>query len=113
MHPAIIDVESTIVPSQSNTIKSKRRTESFQKFRALNRQRRFERHRATRDRMLEGRCTGVQKHPCQTRGINPACDAFVQLEVAVLVVADNRKSEVRQVHANLVRAAGFQVGFEQ
>src|SRR5438046_2173569 len=37
----------------------------------------------------------------------------VQLEVAVLVVARDRKTEMREMHADLMRAAGLELRFEK
>ena len=66
--------------------------------------------------MLELRGAGVQEHARyarQTGRHRAARYALVQLEVTVLVVTDDRKAEVREVHAYLMRPTGFQIGFEQ
>ena len=51
-------------------------------------------------------CRNIRFSPCLRQHLVPR-------EVAVLVVAGQRKAEVRQVHADLVRAAGVQLRFEQ
>ena len=54
--------------------------------------------------MPERDARGVQKHALQAA----ARKLLVQFEIAVLVVAGNRKAEVRKVHPDLVRAAGLE-----
>src|SRR5687767_5959959 len=58
----------------------------------------------------------MQEHPRQPRQAvrrSGASDAFVQFEVTILVVTDDRKSEVRKVHANLMCATRLQVRLQQ
>ncbi len=49
----------------------------------------------------------------RTGGVGRPREPVVQREVAVLVVADDRTPEVREVHADLVRPAGLQLHVEQ
>jgi hypothetical protein len=66
--------------------------------------------------MFKLRGASVQEHARHTRQTGrhgAARYLLVQLEVAVLVVSDDRKTEVRQVHADLMRPTGLQIGFEQ
>src|SRR5438034_5261074 len=59
--------------------------------------------------MLEFQPPRVEKHaPQSTLGEGP-----VPREVAVLVVAGERKTKMRQVHANLMGAPGMQLRFKQ
>lgn len=67
--------------------------EALQELFALGRQRRFQRYRLAGIRMNEGELASVQEHALE-------CDAppfgllqgFVESEVAVLVIPDNRKT---------------------
>src|SRR5688572_27989646 len=109
MHAA----ESMSVPSQSNTRRSKRRGIGcgyrFQKFGEVARERRLVRHACARLRMREAEPIRVQEHALQSL----PRELLVQIEVAVLVVARDRKAEVREMYPDLVRAAGLQFRFEQ
>ena len=51
----------------------------------------------------------MQEHPFQSL----PRERLVPREIAVLVVAGQRKSQVREVHADLVRAPRLELGFEQ
>ena len=51
----------------------------------------------------------MQEHPLQAL----LGERLVPCEIAVLFVAREREPEMRQVHANLVRASRVQLGFEQ
>src|SRR5258708_882394 len=51
----------------------------------------------------------VQEHALEAE----LAQRLVQLEVAVLVVAENGMAKVREVYADLVRAAGEELGFEE
>ena len=59
--------------------------------------------------MREADPVRVQEHPLQPL----LRELLVPREVAVLVVAGERKAEVREMHADLVRAPGFELGFEE
>ena len=59
--------------------------------------------------MAEAQLPGMKEHPRQTL----LRERLVPGEVAVLVVAGEREAEVRQVDADLVRAAGAELGLEQ
>src|SRR6266511_5810093 len=121
---AMIDVESASVPSQSNTMKRKRRGassairlpspacgrgaggEGGEKRRQIRRHRRFDRHFAAIRGMRERKPPCVQEHAFQTL----LRERAVPREIAVLVVAGERKAQMREMHADLVRAAGLELG---
>ena len=118
----MIAVESASVPSQSKTTKrisarsdghrfSHRRApvEARDVRSELRRQRRLDDHIAAIHRMREADPARVQEHPLQSF----PRERPVPREIAVLVVARERKSEVREMNADLVRAAGLELGFEQ
>src|SRR5258708_22037815 len=59
--------------------------------------------------MLERHLRGMQEHPLEPF----LAKGLVEREVAILVVAQHRMAEVGEVHADLVRAPGEELGFEQ
>src|SRR6187399_840038 len=106
----MIAVESISVPSQSNTTRSKRlptqaSVQFVHKLLQVGWQRRFNHELGAARRVLEADARGVQKHALETI----ARELFVELEIAILIVAGNGKAEMREVHADLVRAAGLQL----
>ena len=117
----MIAVESASVPSQSKTTNRNRRgatggrrqpsrgIEARDERREVRRQRRLDDDLAAVDRMREADAVRVQEHPLQPL----PRERLVPREIAVLVVAGERKAEVREVHADLVRAPGLELGFEQ
>lgn len=60
---------------------------------------RFESDLPTVGRVRQADFPSVQKHPFQAL----TGQRLVEIEMAVLVIADDRETEVRQVHTNLVR----------
>src|ERR1700676_44096 len=112
-------VESARVPSQSNASRRKRRGgSSIGRTQAIQRveiaaefrwQRGFDLDLAFFQRMGEGESARVQEHPLQAL----LGKRLVPGEIAVLFVAREREPEMRQVYADLVRASGVQLGFEQ
>ena len=119
----MIAVESASVPSQSKTTKRNRRGEPRQSSSAASsgassaatnaarsaaaatRRRSRDRRRGCAKR-IRCACRNIRFSPCSRERLVPR-------EIAVLVVAGQRKAEVRQVHADLVRAPGLELGFEQ
>src|SRR5688572_3123150 len=77
--------------------------------REIGRQRRLELHRRATDGMGEREASGMQEHPLQT-GLRQFA---VPREIAVLVVARERKAQMREMDADLMRAAGQELGLEQ
>src|ERR1700693_2848534 len=59
--------------------------------------------------MREGESARVQEHPLQAL----LGKRLVPGEIAVLLVAGERESEMRQVYPDLVRPSGMKLGFEQ
>ena len=59
--------------------------------------------------MRERDAVGMQKHPLQSL----FRQRLVAREVAVLVVTDDRKAEVRKMHAYLMRTPGLELSFNQ
>src|SRR5262245_20757840 len=55
----------------------------------------------------------MQEHAAQARFTLASLQSSVQFEVAVLVVARNGKSKMREVHADLMRAPGAQLRLQQ
>src|SRR5215470_17975675 len=116
--PAMIDVESASVPSQSKTSRRNRfrspiprlpAVESRHESCQLRRKRRLEPELPRLERMLQRQPPCMQEHAFETF----SGERFVPAEVAVLIVAGERKTEVRKVHADLMRAARSQLGLEQ
>src|SRR5439155_5920955 len=115
-------VESASVPSQSNTSSRKRRgadglsrgiaflgrVQPFDERREVARQRRLELELPRLRRMRQREAPRVQEHPFETL----LRQRFVPGEVTVLVVPCQRKIEMREMNADLMRAAGVQFGFE-
>ncbi len=77
--------------------------------RQVGRERRFDRQLAAVDGMREADPVRVQEHPLQPL----LGELLVPREIAVLVVAGERKSEMREMDADLMRAPGFELGFEE
>src|SRR5438477_7081618 len=109
----MMTAESASVPSQSNTSKRKwrglgslmRAIQRGKKTLQLRRQGRLQPYRCAVVRMLECDGARMQKHALQsTLG-----ERFVPCEIAVFVVTRNGKFEMRQMHANLMRAPGLQL----
>src|SRR5260221_6179406 len=101
-------VESTSVPSQSKTTRLNRRVatsrighglhrriEARDEARKVLRQRGHESHWYFRERMRKSERMRMQEHPLQPF----LGQRLVPREVAVLVVAGQRKAQVRQMHA--------------
>src|SRR5207253_10558730 len=119
--PAMIAVESASVPSQSKTSsRNSRGMESLSiadarlhfvkasdESREIRRQRRLDGQHSIFGRMRQRQSPGVQEHPLQALFRK----RLVPGEVAVLVVARQRKSEMRQMHADLMSAPGRKLGF--
>src|SRR5271165_5196055 len=108
-------VESSSVPSQSNTTASKRSstTQRLQQQFAVWRKagRKFDRFASDRVREPHPRC--VQEHPRIARTELAARHCMVQLEVSILVVPDDGKAQVRQMNADLMGAPGPKFRIEQ
>ena len=75
----------------------------------LGRQRRFERHTLAAYRVLDDGLAGVKEHALKAQPRN----FLVQCKIAILVIAGNWKSEVREMHADLMRAPGLEFRFEE
>src|SRR5687768_15254186 len=101
------------VPSQSKTRRSNRRGigrgERIEKSRELGCKCCVVGHALTGQWMGDGEAMGVQEHPFEAF----TDKSLVQVEIAVLVVAGDRKPKVREVHPDLVRAAGLELRFDQ
>src|SRR2546422_5583760 len=124
MEAAMIDVESASVPSQSKTMSPNRRASRlrmlWQRSRAfvsdpvderreVRRQRRFEREPIAGEGMRERNLPRMQEHPFQ------AClgQRLVPCEIAVFRITGKRKPKMREMYADLMRAARAELGFEQ
>src|SRR2546423_2902852 len=59
--------------------------------------------------MREGETRGVEEHALQAE----LAQLPIEREIAVFLVAEHRMAQVREVHADLVRAAGEELGFEE
>src|SRR5689334_7805618 len=114
---AICEAESTTVPSQSNTNRSKRlgmrrahrrrrRCGGDQELFQVLGERRFDGDRLTAERMDEAHALSVQEHALQPL----LCEGLVQREVSIFIVAYDWKSQVGEVHSNLMSAAGHELG---
>src|SRR4051812_7941734 len=77
--------------------------------RELPRQGRLEHQRVPADRVRERELRRVQEHALEAL----LAQRLVELEVAVFVVPQDRMLEVSQVHADLVRAPGEELRFEE
>src|SRR5882672_765257 len=55
----------------------------------------------------------MQEHSLQACALLSSVQAFVQVKVAVFVVADDRKAEMREVDPDLMRAPGTQLHVQQ
>src|SRR3989454_12717717 len=119
----MIAVESASVPSQSKTSSRNWRgveglsiadarlhfVKASDESREIGRQRRLDGQQSFFGRMRQRQSPRVQEHPPQTL----FCERLVPGEVAILIVARQRKPEMRQMHANLMGAPGRELGFEQ
>src|SRR5438128_2517881 len=119
----MIVVESASVPSQSNTSSRKRlgadglsrgiaflgRVQPYDERREIGRQRGFEPELSRLRWMWQREAPRVQEHPFETL----LRQRLVPGEVTVLVVPCQREIEMREMNADLMRAAGVQFGFEQ
>src|SRR5688572_7506653 len=106
MHSTIAAGESITVPSQSNTISRYLILDASLEVRIhellhIRGQLGLEPHLLPGQRVRKGKTTGVQEKPAHAL----LCQSAVELEVAVLVVADDRVAGVRKVHPNLMRPA--------
>src|SRR5215831_17538512 len=115
MQPTIAPAESMSVPSQSKTTRSNRfgigggLPHPLEEGGKIVGQRRHELDAAAGQRMVERELVGVQEHPLEAL----PRELPVQREVAVLVVAGDRKPDVREVDADLMRAASGERRFEE
>jgi hypothetical protein len=110
MQRAISAVESNRVPSQSKAMRSKRRTRVMVASRSVAHSAgsgRLQGDAFAAGRVVEGQFARVQEHAREA--LLAAGQLAVEREVAVLRVADDRVPGMRQVHADLVRAAGLEV----
>src|SRR5690606_5564036 len=108
--------ESISVPSQSNTIRSKRSAmallrcaQPIDEALQLLRQRRLDGQGLARQRVGELQLRRMQEHALQPLAFEP----LVEREVTVLGVTAQREAQMRQMHADLVSAAGFELDLEQ
>src|SRR5882672_5187799 len=111
---AITAAESNNVPSQSNTINGYRLGIQARKIGAAELQhvpgkRRLERDARAFDRMLERQPARMQEQALHALPRERA----VEFEIAVLVIAEDGMPGVREVHADLVRAAGHETQLDQ
>ena len=59
-------------------------------------------------------CLNASRRACRNSRFTPCLrERAVEFEVAVLVVAQHRVAGVREVHADLVRAAGHEAQLDQ
>src|SRR6185369_3310339 len=117
----MIAVESASVPSQSKTTKRYRRgprsigsgtresIEARDVRSELRRKRRLDGHFAAIHRMRKADPARVQEHPLQP----VARERLVPCEIAVLVVARERESDVCEMNADLMRATGLELRLQQ
>src|SRR3954465_15338688 len=115
MQSAIVLAESMMVPSQSKTSSGYFKAlrvfswkDRFRDAKHILRQWRTQAHAFPRQRMRKRELGRVQHKP----GNSLLCQRLVQIEIAVLVVAQHRMPGVGEVHANLVGAAGEKTHFE-
>src|SRR5258705_12308594 len=108
--------ESISVPSQSKTSKSNflvaglfTRVEAGKESLQFWGQRRLELEHGPGHGMHDHGLQRVQEHALQSL---PG-EQLVEREVAVLVISRNRMLEMREMHADLVCAAGFKLGLDQ
>src|SRR5688500_3795983 len=112
MHSTMVAAESMMVPSQSNTI-SGYLIGSYQmsvdELLDVRRQRSFQLDAVSRQGMQESKPARMQEQPPQPLLFQP----MIELEVAVLVVAEQRVAGMRDMNPNLVLAAGEQAYFDE
>src|SRR4051794_8642396 len=96
--------ESMSVPSQSKTMRSNRLgigcIQPLDESGELRRERRFESDCRGRNRMSHRQPARVKKHALQAL----ARERLVQIDIAVLVVARDRMSDMREMYPDLVGA---------
>src|SRR4051812_1113586 len=105
--------ESMSVPSQSKTTRSNRLgigcIQPLDESGELHRQRRFESDCRAGNRMSHRQSARVEKHALQAF----ARERLVEIEIAVLVVARDGMSEMREMYPDLVRAPGLELGLDE
>src|SRR5215470_1125374 len=115
MQPTIAPAESMSVPSQSKTTRSNRfgigggLPHPLEEVGKVLGERRHEPDVGAGQRMFERELAGMQEHPLEAL----PREFPVQREVAVLVVAGDRKPDVGEVDADLMRATGGEGRLEE
>ena len=118
---AMIAVESASVPSQSNTMSRNRRGAASAIGTGARRRRDVSgtsevggQRRGTSISRPSAGCANADAARCRNIRFRPSfASALIPREVAVLVVAGEREAEMREMHADLVRAARQQLRLEQ